>query len=280
LTPKPFSSTVGKHFFEDFFMQITNIAGYKFITLSELIETRETLLQRTMAYDCKGTILLSHEGININLAGTAQAIVQFKAALKMLQPFEDIQFKESFSEVQPFRFMRVKIKNEIITMHKANIRPDTRRAQSIQPSHLKKWLDDGKDFTLLDTRNDYEVQFGSFEKAEHLHIDDFGEFPEASKQLKTDKPIVMFCTGGIRCEKAALELVDAGFKDVYQLDGGILNYFSEVGGDHYDGECFVFDGRISLDHDLCETGTKQCLRCQGPIKPESSAVLSACQRCD
>lgn len=260
-------------------MQITNIAGYKFLLLTDLSALQSLLLEETLALNCRGTILLSEEGINLNVAAQPQHIAAFKAFLKKDVRFGDMTFRESVSDYQPFKHMKVKLKKEIITMHKDNIKPAADRAPSIDPKTFKQWLDEKRDMTILDTRNDYEVRFGTFENAINLKIADFGEFPEAAKTVAQDKPIVMFCTGGIRCEKAGLQLLDAGFPEVYQLEGGILNYFAEVGGDHYQGECFVFDQRISLNADLQETGTRQCLVCQGPIPAEDSAASEACLQC-
>jgi UPF0176 protein len=144
------------------------------------------------------------------------------------------------------------------------VKPEVTRAPAIAPNILKQWLDEKRDITLLDTRNDYEVRFGTFKKATHLAINDFSDFPKAATALTADKPVVMFCTGGIRCEKAALELLHAGFPEVYQLEGGILNYFQETDGAHYEGECFVFDERVALDTNLQVTGTLQCVVCEGP----------------
>jgi len=252
-----------------------NIAGYKFIELTEVEDLQTLLLQQCQSIDLKGTILLSSEGINITLAGTEENVAAFQAYLKADPRFEDITFRESHSKMQPFKFMRVKLKKEIITMGKPEIRPEVSRAPAISPQDLKQWLDENKDFTLLDTRNDYEVRFGTFRGAEHFQLKDFGEFPERATDLENIKPIVMFCTGGIRCEKAGLALLNQGYQEVYQLEGGILNYFSEVGGDHYDGECFVFDQRISVDTDLQETGTIQCITCQGPVKTGQTACCIA-----
>jgi UPF0176 protein len=165
----------------------------------------------------------------------------------------------------------VKLKQEIITMGRPEIRPEMGRAPSISPQDFKQWLDEKKEITVLDTRNDYEVRFGTFENAKHFQLDDFGQFPEYANHISPDKPVVMFCTGGVRCEKAALHLLNEGVAEVYQLDGGILNYFSEVGGEHYQGECFVFDQRISVDDKLCETGSVQCASCQGPVTKEEQA---------
>lgn len=256
-------------------MHIQNIAGYKFIALAELSDLRSGLLAKCESLDLKGTILLSAEGVNLNLAGTSDKIAAFKQFLQQDTRFSDMTYRESVSQAQPFKHVKVKIKKEIITMRRDDVRPEAARAPSITPAELKQWLDENRDVTILDTRNDYEVRFGTFENAVNLQIKDFCEFPEAAEKIvERDKPIVMFCTGGIRCEKAAVHLLNAGFPEVYQLQGGILNYFAEVGGDHYDGECFVFDQRVSLDANLQETGTQQCIQCQGPIKQENCQCQS------
>ena len=167
-------------------------------------------------------------------------------------------FHESYSTYQPFKHMRVKIKKEIITLRQSNVDPIKEAATPpFSPADFKQWMDEKRDMTVLDTRNDYEFHFGTFENAEHLQIKDFGEFPEAVEQISRDKPVVMFCTGGIRCEKAAIVMQNAGYQNVYQLQGGILGYFKEVGGDHYTGECFVFDQRVAVDSELRATGTQQ-----------------------
>ena len=254
-------------------MTITNIAGYKFISLHDLNELRAKFLKVTTALNLRGTILLSEEGINFSLAAAGDAIASFKSFLKQDERFADITFRESISAAQPFKFLKVKIRKEIITMRRPEVRPDQERAPSISPQQLKQWLDEKRDVTMLDTRNDYEVRFGSFENAVHFELADFNDFPEATEKLNTTKPVVMFCTGGIRCEKAAIHLQNAGFPEVYQLDGGILNYFSEVGGEHYQGECFVFDHRVSVNAQLKESGTVQCKVCYGPVTPKEQESL-------
>ena len=231
-------------------MKILNIAGYKFILLTELSTLRLALLSTSDALGLKGTILLSQEGINLTLAGPIGQVELFKSHLKEDERFADMSFRESFSSFLPFKRMKVKLKKEIITLRCAEIRPEAARASDISPREFKRWLDEQRDITILDTRNDYEVSVGTFRDAVNLEIKDFCEFPKAAEKISRDKPIVMFCTGGIRCEKAAIQLKNAGFNEVYQLDGGILNYFAEVGGDHYEGECFVFDERVSLDANL------------------------------
>ena len=246
-------------------MSIANIAGYKFIPLTEVTTLQETLTQVCREAELKGTILLSEEGINLSLAGTAEQIATFKTFLRHDARFSDMTFRESVSAIQPFRHLRVKLRKEIITMGRPEIRAEQQRAQAISPLEFKQWLDEDHALTIVDTRNDFEVRFGTFQHALHFGLDEFGEFPACANVIPRDKPIVMFCTGGVRCEKAALHLMNEGFAEVYQLEGGILNYFSEVGGAHYDGECFVFDQRISVDTALHVTGTVQCVQCHGPV---------------
>jgi len=231
-------------------MQILNIAGYKFILLTEIENLRTFFLDQCQALELKGTILLSQEGMNISLAGTPSQIQSFRMLLQNDARFMDISFHESYSAIQPFQRLKVKLKKEIITLGQPDANPLTERAPAISPEEFKQWLDEKRDITILDTRNDYEVQFGTFTHAIHLHLAGFGELPNAVKELERTKPIVMFCTGGIRCEKAALHMLNNGFTNIYQLDGGILGYFRKVGGAHYTGECFVFDERISVDSNL------------------------------
>jgi RluA family pseudouridine synthase len=164
--------------------------------------------------------------------------------------------------------MLVRLKKEIIAFGVEGIDPGRRTSPKLSAAQLKRWLDEGRPVTLLDTRNDYEVRLGTFRNALPIGIDHFREFPAAVSRLAPElkeQPIVMFCTGGIRCEKAGPFMEREGFKSVYQLDGGILKYFEECGGAHYDGECFVFDQRVGLDPGLHETGSSQCFRCQTPL---------------
>lgn len=255
-------------------MQTSNIAGYKFTTLTDLPSLQEEFLQTCRALALKGTILLSEEGINLSLAGTPDTITAFKAKLHANEHFADMTFRESESDAQPFKRLKVKIKNEIITLRRPEVQPGKQRAASISPEQFKQWLDEHRDITVLDTRNDYEVKFGTFSNAVNLHINDFCEFVTATENLTKEKPVVMFCTGGVRCEKAGLHLLNQGFPEVYQLEGGILNYFAKVGGAHYDGDCFVFDERVALDANLQRSGKIQCKTCQGPITQTCSTCHS------
>jgi len=246
-------------------MQILHIAGYKFIALSQLDNLCEQLQAECAALELKGTILLSEEGINLSLAAQPQAIQSFQTFLKKDDRFANISFHETYAPEVPFKKLKVKVKKEIITLKKPELNFTEKRAPHLSPTVLKQWLDEKRNITLLDTRNHYEVQFGTFAGATDLHLKDFSEFPDAIHHIEKDQPIVMFCTGGIRCEKAAIHMLDQGYNEVYQLDGGILGYFAEVGGMHYEGECFVFDERISVDSKLEITGTQQCSACQHPV---------------
>lgn len=244
-------------------MPIQNIAGYQFIPLNNLASMQSTLKSLCEQQGLLGTILLSPEGVNMSLAGQPEAIAAFRASLPSL--FAEMSFHETYSSMLPFQTLKIKIKKEIITFQQPGSTPTAdHRAPAISPETLKAWLDEGRDITLLDTRNDYEYRFGTFKGAVNLKLHHFTELADAISPIHPDKPVVMFCTGGIRCEKAGILMQQKGF-EVYQLDGGILGYFAKVGGAHYEGECFVFDERVALDPQLKDTDTIQCLSCQGPV---------------
>ncbi len=251
-------------------MEIVNLAFYKFVPLDDLDLLRTSLKEFCFAQQLKGTIILGSEGINTIIAGTRQAIDALKARLDSDPRFSNLPYKESISDHQPFTRMLVKIKKEIVAFG-IEVDPAKNRAPSVTPRELKQWLDEGREIVLLDTRNDYETLTGKFRGAHELNIRTFRTFPEKVKELLPqwkNKTIVSYCTGGIRCEKAAPYMRQIGFQDVYQLDGGILKYFEEVGGEHYDGECFVFDYRIGLSAQLAETETAHCVGCQFPVTTE------------
>jgi UPF0176 protein len=195
--------------------------------------------------------------------------------LRRIPGLEDLPAKESPSPAAPFGKMRVKIKKEIIAFGVDGVDPAQRTAPKLSPAEFKRWLDEGRRLTLLDTRNEYEVRLGTFRGAVSVGIDHFRDFPAAVQQLPAEKktePIVMFCTGGIRCEKAGPYMENLGFKEVYQLDGGILKYFEACGGAHYQGECFVFDERVGVSPDLQPTGAVLCAGCQMPVSREQQAL--------
>jgi UPF0176 protein len=247
---------------------ILNLSCYQFSPLTDLPEWRQRLLEACKAQDLRGTILLAPEGINFFVSGTQTQLAPVLELIRTIPGMSGIQPKESPGARQPFNRMLVKVKKEIISFGFPGVEPSKRPGKKISPQQLRQWLDEGRDFTLLDTRNQYEVRMGTFHGALNPEIRNFREFPAALKRLPADalaKPVVMFCTGGIRCEKAGPYMEQEGFQDVFQLDGGILKYFEEVGGAHYAGECFVFDGRVGVDSGLHETDSVLCFNCQTPL---------------
>ncbi|WP_088154270.1 sulfurtransferase [Achromobacter xylosoxidans] len=234
---------------------VVNIAAYKFVSLDALPALRARLLEEAGLAALKGTILLAEEGINLFLAGTAQGIDAFLRTLRADPRFADLEVKFSHSATVPFRKLLVKIKREIIRMDHPAIRPEAGRAPGVDARTLARWLEAGMDdagrpVVMLDTRNAFEVDEGTFRNAIDWRIERFTQFPAAVQAHRAElegKTVVSFCTGGIRCEKAAIYMNEVGLQNVYQLDGGILKYFEETGGPGYDGKCFVFDERISLD---------------------------------
>lgn len=243
-------------------MNIVNISCYKFVTLNDREALKADLTARCQALQLKGTILLAPEGINLFLAGTRDSMDAIVTYLRSDPRFSDLQPKESLTSHPPFRKLRVRLKKEIITMKHPLIKPEASRAPSVTPARLKTWLDRGQDdegrpILMLDTRNDYEVAAGTFRDAVDYHLSTFSEFPaqitaqrNANQEMFDGKTVVTFCTGGIRCEKAAIYMKAVGIGNVFQLDGGILKYFEEVGDSHYQGSCFVFDNRTMLDVNL------------------------------
>jgi UPF0176 protein len=235
-----------------------NIAAYKFISLDNLEAARPVYQSICKQLDLRGTILLAPEGINIFLSGMPPDITSFLEWLRSDMRLSDIDVKWSYSNDVAFKRMVVKVKKEIITLHMPLIRPEQGRALSVDAQTLKRWLDQGHDDTgtpvvMMDTRNAFEVAMGTFENALNDQMTKFTDFPDvaaAHKDRLADTTVVTFCTGGIRCEKAALYLKHIGYGNVYQLEGGILKYFAEVGGVHYRGDCFVFDDRTALNPNL------------------------------
>jgi len=248
--------------------KIVNIAAYKFVALPDLRMLRARLLALCKSWELKGTILLSAEGLNLFVAGAADRIDLLLAELRSWPGLADLQLKVSHTEHQPFSRMLVRIKKEIIAFGVVGIDPAQRTSPKLAAKELKQWLDEGRPVTLLDTRNSYEVKLGTFKQARAIGIEHFRDFPDAVRKLPPamkEQTIVMFCTGGIRCEKAGPFMEREGFKNIFQLEGGILKYFEDCGGAHYDGECFVFDQRVGLDPSLQETESLQCFRCQTPL---------------
>jgi UPF0176 protein len=238
--------------------QIINIAAYKFVGLADLEQRKAEVLLQAQALSLKGTVLLTPEGINLFLAGSRTGVEVFLAWLRTDVAFADLEAKYSNSQEVPFKKLLIKIKKEIIRMNHPTIRPQAGRAPAVDAQTAARWIAEGKDdagrpVVLLDTRNDFEVQAGTFTGAINWGLSKFTEFPQAVLDHKDElagKTVISFCTGGIRCEKAAIFMGDVGVEHVYQLDGGILKYFEETGGVGYEGNCFVFDERRSVDATL------------------------------
>jgi UPF0176 protein len=237
---------------------VLNISAYRFVTIDDADALRERLFDWAASLQLLGTILLAQEGINLFLAGPSKAVHEFLAQLRADPRFSGLEAKESWSTEQPFRKLLVKVKPEIIRMNHPAIQPAQGRAPAVDAATARRWLDQGHDdegrpVVTLDTRNAFEVDHGTFEGAIDWRLKKFSEFPAALDAHKAElegKTVVSFCTGGIRCEKAAIYMREAGLDHVWQLDGGILKYFEETGGAHFKGNCFVFDEREALDPEL------------------------------
>jgi predicted sulfurtransferase len=266
---------------------VVNIAGYRFVALPDRDELRQPFRDICESLGLAGTVLLGNEGINFFLAGSRDSIDSYLDFLAQDQRLADIPLKVSYSNSQPFRRMLVRLKNEIISLGMPEISPADFTGEEITPQHLKAKLDADADVVVLDTRNEYEIRIGTFENAVDLNISSFRDFPNAIKNLPEEmkeKEIVMFCTGGIRCEKASAVMLNAGFANVKQLKGGVLGYFEECGGDHWDGDCFVFDRRVALNPQLEETDHELCFACREPLgqeelNSEDYVIGQSCPHC-
>lgn len=263
---------------------IVNISGYRFVKIEYLPLLQADMHQALLETGVLGTILLAEEGINIALSGNRQQIDHAIAYFQSDDRFQGIWLKESTSADIPFSKLKVRVRHEIIAFDGADAadrqlhRPV---APALAPSTVAQWLEEGRDMLLLDTRNTYEIASGTFKAAEHLDIAHFRDFQTAVKaaldagKLQLDKPTVTFCTGGIRCEKAAPWMIEQGFTEVYQIEGGVLNYFEQTGGKHWQGDCFVFDDRVEVDKTLAPTGATWCTHCQLTIAPDQVCICQA-----
>ena len=252
-------------------MKIANITGYKFTPIEDELHLKETILRRSIDLNLKGTVLISSKGLNFSVSGTKNNIDKFIVFIHSDSRFADVDVKITYNEYQPFRKMLVRIKKEIISMGIEEINPNLFTGQKISPKELNDKLDNNEEIVLLDTRNEYEVRLGTFKNALDLNLDSFRDFPEEIEKLREDlngREIVMFCTGGIRCEKASALMLKNGFQNIKQIEGGIINYFKETGGKHWNGDCFVFDDRVALNKDLVETDYVLCFRCREPLNKE------------
>jgi len=250
---------------------IVNIAGYRFVDLDDRDELRQPFRYICEKLKLKGTILLSKNGINFFLAGKQDSIDSYIEFLESDDRFIGIPLKISYTDYQPFRRMLVRLKKEIIALGIDEIRPVDYTGENIKPVEFKKILDDNEEVIIVDTRNEYETRVGVFENAIDLNLSTFKDFPGAIQNLPEEykkKQIVMYCTGGIRCEKASVVMMNAGFENVKQLEGGILGYFEETDGSYWKGDCFVFDQRVAVDTNLNETEYSMCFACREPLTKE------------
>ncbi|MEO0496786.1 MAG: rhodanese-related sulfurtransferase [Pseudomonadota bacterium] len=255
-------------------------ALYKFVALPDHETLRTPIRETAAAYGLCGTLLIAPEGINGTIAASASGLQAFLAWLENLQhaggqPFTSLEWKESAAAEKPFKRMKVRLKREIVTMGVEGIDPRHVVGTYVEPAEWNALIDK-PDVTVIDTRNDYEIAIGTFDRAIDPKTQSFGEFPDwAADNLPDDKqaPIAMFCTGGIRCEKSTALLKSRGYENVFHLKGGILKYLEEVPEEQsrWQGECFVFDQRVSVGHGLIEGPHELCHACGLPLTPEDMA---------
>lgn len=250
----------------------TVAALYHFTRFDDPDGLRPALREVCEAYGTKGTLLVAHEGVNGTVAGTREGIDALLAHLRNLPGCETLEHKESTASEMPFNRMKVRLKREIVTMGQPDVDPTAGTGNYVEPEDWNALIE-SEDVAVIDTRNDYEVAIGTFEGAIDPKTKSFGEFPswwQENKDRFHNKRIAMFCTGGIRCEKSTNYLLGQGVEEVFHLKGGILKYLERIpeGQSRWDGECFVFDGRVSVGHGLVEGRHKLCFACRRPLEPE------------
>lgn len=258
-------------------MQFVVCALYKFVKLENFADLRQPLLDEMLKHKVVGTLLLAHEGINGTVSGSRAAIDHLLSWLNQDERLNPIEYKESYTDICPFKRTKVKLKKEIVTMGVEDIDPNRTVGTYVEAQDWNKLISD-PEVVLIDTRNDYEVEVGTFEHAINPHTETFREFPQyVAEHLdpKQHKKVAMFCTGGIRCEKSTAYLKEQGFEEVYHLKGGILKYLEEVPKEEsmWRGECFVFDDRVTVNHDLERGGYDQCNACRLPITEQDKASV-------
>lgn len=256
-------------------MSLVVATFYKFVKLPDFAEKQASLLDYCNQQGIKGTILLAEEGVNGAIAAPRQAIDAVLAFLRSDPRLADLEHKESFTDSPPFDRLKVRLKKEIVTLGLPEVDPNEQVGTYVSPQEWNALISD-PDVTVIDTRNDFEVAIGSFQGAQNPQTNSFRQFPDyVQTQLDPNqhKKIAMFCTGGIRCEKASSFMLKQGFQEVYHLRGGILKYLEEVPADEslWQGECFVFDQRIAVQHGLAPGTHDQCLSCGRPISDADKA---------
>ncbi len=244
---------------------------YHFVTLEDGGALRRPLLDLMERNGLRGTLLLAREGVNGTVAGSREGVDTLIAYLRSDERFEDLGWKESITDEMPFYRAKVKLRTEIVTMGVEDVDPNRIVGTHVKPRNWNKLIQD-PDVTLIDTRNDYEVKIGTFKNAVNPHTGSFREFPQYVREHldpATHRKVAMFCTGGIRCEKSTAYLKSLGFAEVFHLEGGILRYLEEIpeGESLWQGECFVFDNRVTVTHGLEQGEYDQCRACRMPIGP-------------
>ena len=269
--------------------QITNIAGYKYTPISDTGGLNEHIHSICSQTHIKGNIFITAEGINLGIASTQTDIDYFLQELNQRCGINSLLLNTTYSESIPFKRLLIKVRKELVPTQPigSDKLPDTEHerkssensAKYLSIDEFKAWLDEGKDMTLLDMRNTFEIDLGSFNNATHLEMRNFRDIiglQDKINQLPKDKPLVSFCTGGIRCEKGAPILATYGFSEVYQLHGGIIKYLEKYQNQHWHGECFVFDDRVCLDKNLQPTYTKLCRHCQIVLSKDEGEYCENC----
>lgn len=254
-------------------------AFYKFQKLSELSQIQKDLENKADELNVKGLVILGEEGFNSTCAASSlESFAAWKQFVRDYFSVPDLFFKDSESDKAPFRRFKVKVREEIVTTGIPEMMPPEGKNQHLSPTEWNRVMKEEQDFVMIDTRNWYEYKIGTFKGALNPNIEKFTDFPQyiESQGISKDKKMLIFCTGGIRCEKGILELQKQGYDNVFQLDGGIINYMKEYPNDQFEGECFVFDHRVALDQNL-QPSTKYglCPHCGQP-----SEIKISCQRCD
>ena len=249
---------------------------YRFKDLTDIANLQAALLALCEQHQLLGTVLLANEGINGTLAGTRSALSAVLAWLSdELALASPLSVRWTQAQTAPFRRLKIRHKNEIVTLGRPDIKPHVATGKHLSAQEWNQLLDD-PDTLLIDTRNHYEIEVGTFPSARDAGTDSFREFPAYAEALgpeHRERPVAMFCTGGIRCEKASALMLQLGFKNVHQLEGGILAYLEQTTAEdnHWRGECFVYDSRVAVDKDLSEGGYVQCHACRRPLSSEDLA---------